>query len=394
MIPILYDSAASSLNTNGIGRLSECLSCSVTEERNGDYTLELRYPVSGKLFPYLTVDSIIGAKPNRETDVDHFRVVSVNAESTDTVTVYARQVALEALRNNVYLGRPGYEFGYSNLGDAADWLWKYDSALTDRVPGANDPATFPPITFYSDIEATDANNLPPVDFAFQWNNVLVGKEGSFIDKCGGELKYTDYTVSILSARGSNNGVRLAYGKNITGIQQQADFSETYTGFIPFVTTSDGYETNVIVAQLTTYPYKDMIVYNSARGLYSHDRILALDCNGVMITTSSGEIDYDKTYTAAVNYIAQHPELGAPDVTVTVQFVALGQTEEYKHLAKFESLDLCDTVTVYFPALGVNKSAKVVKTVYDVLREKYNSLEIGTLRQSLAKTIANIKRGRR
>lgn len=394
MIPILYDAQATNLGTNGIGRLSECTSCLVTEERNGDYTLELRYPVTGKLFPYLTVDAIIGAKPNRETEVDHFRIISIYAESMDTVVVTARQVALEAMRNNVYLGRPGYEFGYSNLGDAADDLWKYDSALTNRVPGANDPAVFPSLSFYSDITAADSNNLPPTAFAFQWNNVLIGIEGSFIDKCGGELKYNGYSVSILRQRGDNYGVRLSYGKNITGIQQQTDFSDTYDGFIPFITLSEPYERNVIVAQHTTSdPYKDMIVYSDARGLYAHNRIQALDCNGVMVVDSMGEVDYDATYTACVNYIQQHPEWSLPDVTTTVQFVPLGQTEEYRHLAEFESLDLCDTVQVYFPSLGVNKSAKVVKAVYNTLREKYDSLEIGTLKQTLAQTIKSIKKGR-
>lgn len=393
MIPILYSSTATDFTNNGYGRLADCTSCIVTEERNGDYLLELTYPVNGKYFEHLAVDSIIGAKPNKEVDVEHFRVISVNATSLGSVTVVARQIALETMRTNVYLGRPGYEFGYSNLGEAADYLWQNDSAITNRLPGANDPATFPPLTFYSDITATDTDNLPPVDFAFQWNNALVGNKGSFIDKCGGELSYHDLTVSILSARGSDKGVKLVYGKNITGIQQTIDYSDTYDGFIPYITLSEPYECNTIVASLTTYPYKDMIIYSPYRGTYAHNRILALDVNALMVTDSQGNINYDSTWTAAKNYIDQHPEWGLPDITTTVQFVPLGQTEEYRHLAEFESLSLCDTVLVYFPALGVNKSAKVVKTVYNTLREKYDSIEIGTLRQTLAQTIANIKRGR-
>lgn len=395
MIPILYSSTATSLNNNGIGRLADCLSCTVTEERNGDYTLELRYPTTGKWFSHIALDSIIGAKPNRQTDVEHFRVISIVAESMDVIAVQARQVALEAMRDNVYLGRAGPEFGYTNLGQAADWLWKYATTLTDREPGSHTPSRFPTMTFYSDVNAADSFNLPPLDAAIPFNTVLVGNEGSLIDKCGGELKYHDYTVSILRSRGSDNGVKLSYGKNIIGIQQTSDFSEVFDGYVPYITLSEPWEYNQIVAFLTTYPYQNIIIWSPYRDLYSHNRIKPLDVSSIAVYDASSydNVDYEKTYAAAVNWVNQHPEWGLPEVTTTVQFVPLGQTEEYKHLENFEALDLCDTVSIYFPTLDVNKQAKVVKTVYNTLREKYDSIEIGTLKQTLAQTIKSIKKGR-
>lgn len=393
MIPIIYDAQATNLGTNGIGRLSECTSCLVTEERNGDYTLELRYPVTGKLFPYLTVDAIIGAKPNRETEVDHFRIISIYAESMNTVVVTARQVALEAMRNNVYLGivyaglRPTE---YTNLADEADYLWNNTTTL---AAGIGYPGTYPSITFSGDAYAPAGASTTPSGMSIPFNRVVCGIEGSLIDRFGGELKYQDYTVSILAARGSNNGTRLAYGKNITGIQQTSDFSETYDGFIPYVTISDPYEINEPVAIGDPTDPKEPIVWSQYKGLYAHSRVLPLDVNSIIVSDSNGNINWSSTYTASVAYVAQHPEWSLPDVTTTVQFVPLGQTEEYRHLAEFESLDLCDTVQVYFPSLGVNKSAKVVKAVYNTLREKYDSLEIGTLKQTLAQTIKSIKKGR-
>ena len=47
MIPILYDYAERKFTTNGIGRLSDCISCTVTEERNGIYECEFKYPITG-----------------------------------------------------------------------------------------------------------------------------------------------------------------------------------------------------------------------------------------------------------------------------------------------------------------------------------------------------------
>lgn len=56
MVPILFDKSATTWTTNGLGRLSEAISCKVTEERNGEYELEMQYPVSGPLFKYLLND--------------------------------------------------------------------------------------------------------------------------------------------------------------------------------------------------------------------------------------------------------------------------------------------------------------------------------------------------
>lgn len=42
----------------------------------------------------------------------------------------------------------------------------------------------------------------------------------------------------------------------------------------------------------------------------------------------------------------------------------------------DHINLCDTVTVVFPELGVSTKAKVIKTVYDVLMDRYVSIDIG------------------
>ena len=43
MIPILYLSDEVSFQSNGLGRLSDIISCSVTEERNGIFEVEFEY---------------------------------------------------------------------------------------------------------------------------------------------------------------------------------------------------------------------------------------------------------------------------------------------------------------------------------------------------------------
>ena len=44
---LLYPSTETEFQNNGLGALPDAISCTVTEERNGMYELEMQYPVSG-----------------------------------------------------------------------------------------------------------------------------------------------------------------------------------------------------------------------------------------------------------------------------------------------------------------------------------------------------------
>lgn len=78
----------------------------------------------------------------------------------------------------------------------------------------------------------------------------------------------------------------------------------------------------------------------------------------------------------------------PAISLDVSFVALWQTEDYKDIAPLERVRLCDTVTVLFENLGVSAKAKVISTVYNVLLDRYDHIEIGNAKSTLAGTIAS------
>ena len=50
------------------------------------------------------------------------------------------------------------------------------------------------------------------------------------------------------------------------------------------------------------------------------------------------------------------------------------------------MNLCDTVTVEYPELGVSAKAKCIRTVYDVLKGRYARIELGDARANIADTI--------
>ena len=75
MIPILFAPSATSFNTNGIGRLSDTTECKVIEELNGQFELEMSYPMGGRYFKDIRYSSIIVAKPYQNGVIQAFRVL-------------------------------------------------------------------------------------------------------------------------------------------------------------------------------------------------------------------------------------------------------------------------------------------------------------------------------
>ena len=61
MIPILYRADELFFLSNGLGRLTECSECTVTEERNGIFECEFKYPITGRFYDTMINDGGIVA---------------------------------------------------------------------------------------------------------------------------------------------------------------------------------------------------------------------------------------------------------------------------------------------------------------------------------------------
>ena len=75
------------------------------------------------------------------------------------------------------------------------------------------------------------------------------------------------------------------------------------------------------------------------------------------------------------------QVNLPAQNITVQFAQTGG-----ELAQLQKCNLCDTIQVAFPAYGMSGWFKIVKTTYNVLEGRYDSLELGALRATLAEAL--------
>ena len=347
-LPILYQSTETAFDTNGLGILSDALKCTVAEERNSMFELEMRYPITGVHYADILLRNQILAKPNPTDQPQPFRTYRITKPLNGVVTVYARHISYDLE------GIPAQPFTAPNAPAALQAL--KDNAVTPC-----------PFEFWTDKDttATMTNSTPQ-----SIRSLLGGVRGSVLDVYGGEYAFDRYMVRLYTARGMDRGVSIRYGKNLTSLQQDENCAAVYTGVYPFWTGSDG--------ELVQLPEKIV----NAPGTYDFVRILTLDLSSEWQEKPTEE----QLRTRTERYIREN-NIGVPKVSLSISFVQLEQYEEYKHLALQERVSLCDTVNVEFPRLGVSATAKVYKTVYDVLRDRWESVELGDARTTLADTIA-------
>lgn len=349
MIPILYPANEQNFENNGIGRLSDAVSCAVSEERNGPFELEMEYPVDGEHYSDIALSCLILADPAPDRAAQLFRVYKITKPLNGIVTVYAEHVSYQLSHIPVS--------PFSASGVAA--------ALTGLKSNAAEEC---PFEFWTD-KTTQANF--EVTEPASIRSRLGGNDGSILDVYGGEYEFDNYLVRLLAARGADRGVTLRYGKNITDLKQEEYISNTITGIYPFWKSEE---------VLVTLPEKTISASNVDNFPYPRTKVLD------MTTYFESAPTVEELRTAAKKYVEENA-LGVPDVSVTVSFVDLSQTEEYKDIAPLEEVGLCDTVTVEYETLGVSAKAKVVSVVYNVLLDKYDKIELGSIRPSLEKTIA-------
>lgn len=349
--PILYSATEMNFDHNGIGILSACVSCEVTEEANGIFELAMTYPMDGVHFAEIGDRAIIKAKADQFRDPQLFRVYAISKPMNGIVTVLAEHISYDLS------GIPVKPFTASSVSDALTGL--KNNAVVDCW-----------FYFWTD-KSTSANFKVTVPSSIR--SRLGGVAGSILDVYGGEYEFDNYTVKLHNSRGMNRGVSIRYGKNLTDIKQDQNCSNVATGVYPYwAGTVDEKEV------LVELPEKII----NAPGTYNFSKIRTIDFSIEFETQPTVEQLRSKTQ----SYIKAN-NIGVPSVSLTVSFAQLEQTEEYKHLKLLERVSLFDTVNVEFPALGVSATAKAVKMVYDVIADRVKSVTLGSVRANIADTIA-------
>ena len=361
MIPILYAKNESTFTHNGIGFLKDATKCTVTEERNGSYECSLQYPITGQWYDQITEGCIIKAKANDTSEPQLFRIYKSSKPLKGIVTYSAEHISYDLN------GIPTLGFSVKNVTPQA--------AITRAIQDAGLPSAF---TAISDISTLNSSTiLTPCSV----RAILGGQAGSVLDVWGGEFEFDNFVVKLHKHRGSDRGVSIEYGKNLKDLKQEANIADCYTHLMPYARYSQDGEGDEKI-EVYVYLSEKVLPLNNAENI-GHSKAYIMDFTDRF---GEGEAFTEEALRAKATAYAAAAELGVPKVNITVSFIQLWQTEEYKNIAPLERVMMCDTVAVRFSKLGVTARAKVIKTTYNTLEEKYDSVELGDAKSSFADTV--------
>lgn len=350
MIPTLFNdglTADPGIQSNGVGKLTDCVSCKVDREINGIYELTMQYPRSGAHYADIGLRSLIYIKPDRKSTPQLFRVYRISKPLMGVVTINARHISYDLAG---YVAQP---FTASTIGAAL-------SGIT-----ANTQPTPCPFAFSSSRSTSATFTVTvPCDI---WS-LMAGQAGSLLDVYTGEYDFDNFGVTLETSIGQDNGVRIEYGKNLVQLLHDENSGEMYTGIYPYYYTED--------TGLIELPEK---VVNGS-GSWTFSKIKAVDLTDRFESAPTQA----QLRATAQSYVANN-DIGVPKLSLDVDFVPLWQTEEFKGTAN-DVVDLGDTVSIKYPDLETDVTARIVAFTFNCLKERYDKLTVGSVRTDLGTII--------
>ena len=347
MIPILFEKNETAFASNGIGRLRDCIECTVIEDRNGIYECDFTYPVDGANYELIQCGRFVGVTHDETGDMQPFEIVGQTRPINGIVSFHCvhlsyRQSQMTVSGTNI-----------NSLSDAFTLL------------GTATPSN--PFTYESDI--TSSAYMKAADGTPRSvRQMLGGVEGSILDAYGGEFEWDKWRVILHSARGQMRDFAIRYGVNLLDYNDDLSYQGTFTSCVAYWKGSDG---TIVKTTVST----------DEEGYNGNDICVPLDLSDKF----EDEPTTVQLQAEALAYMRRNMT-NVPNQSINVNFVRLADMGEFSAFQDLLKCSLCDTLKVIFPMYNVSASFKIVKTVWNVLRGSYDSMELGTLSTTLSEAL--------
>lgn len=377
MIPILFEQRDNDFTTNGIGRIADATNCLVTEELSGTggaYEIEFDCPVDDKHYNDLRVGRQIAVAVSDGT-IQPFRINSISRPISGVVTVHGYHRTYDTKRITVM---PSHTAPRSPAE-----LWSYVKTGGGGL-GEN------PFTFTSEI--TD-QKVFQIDKPVTLQQLIGGDDPSMIYIYGGELEFDQLAIKLLQRRGENRGVTVRYAKNMTDMVAVEE-SEPYAAIVPYANGNNGGVVTgygaIVEALLVAGDYDvsiegDTLVINSAGARIEGDTlVLESTAFGVVPVDVSEYLEGNPTSIQVTAAGIQWLNENKP--WATIKELSVSFIHSSANTDPLRKVLLGDTVSVWHEDIGVTEELRVVKTVWDVIAERYESIDLGTPARLITKEL--------
>lgn len=381
MIPVLYEAKETKFRTFGLGEIADAYEVKVTRERNGNYSLYIKYPLDGVFASVFKEEMKIKSDAGRRTKWQTFEINRVLRNSKDHIEIFARHISM---RTQDIALKP-FVSGASVDAESALGIWKENLVGDDKFDVKSDILTLGSFNW-------------EIDKIGNARGALGGVAGSILDVYGGEYEFDNRTIILRKQMGRKAPTVLEYGRNIVSVEEERLLDGNYTSIYPFVRYTPQQKPQEEASgkphvgehkqpeeQLVTLP--EFILDGQYLSLYAQRRIQMVDLSSHFNDDKNKkEPTVEEIRKLAQKYLKDN-NVGAPKVSIEVDYIDLSQTLDYQDFRVMEEVELCDIVPLYYPKFGITtETEKVVEIVYDVYTDSNHTIKLGTIGQSVSKSL--------
>ncbi|MEG2623341.1 MAG: phage tail spike protein [Clostridia bacterium] len=306
-----------------------------------------------------STDAIEGLAPPWTVRSQLFRILDVDVSTkSGAVTAYAPHIS--------------YDLNFGNTRYKNDAPLDANTALNGILDGCDFAGEF---EFFTDIAdkrtSCDWVDISPLQ-------ALLDPEIGFLTRWGAELVRDDFELYLLRRAGRNRGARIEYGKNLLGVDMKSSDEKVVTAILPMGEKKDGSP-----LYLTDTPDNpDNYVYSEYADSYPVRRVHVLGCQACKVSKDIPVALARARMREQAGRMFSEDQADLPEVSLTVNYLELGSTEEYRQYAQLETVYLYDEVPVVDRRHGIEISATVRRLVFDCLLERVVEIELGNIQTGL------------
>ena len=226
--------------------------------------------------------------------------------------------------------------------------------------------------------ATDCEDtLPGKDLDFERKNIVecfLDPENGICKKFGLSMIRDNDRFYVLKNVGYDRGFVVEAGKNMLGVERQESIDNLATRVAPIGKDSKG---KIVWLDNNGLKYIDSPHINDYREPHVeiYDTGLVIGKDGVTAQNIQAKL------LAAGQKRFTDDKVDLPEVTMRVEFISLGDTEEYKQYKDLDKVYLYDILTAKDTEKGYNYAAQVIGVEHDILTGMLNNVTIGMLQQA-------------
>ncbi|EAD7050175.1 hypothetical protein ABA16_11565 [Listeria monocytogenes] len=359
---ILYDKTESNFNHNGLAVLDDyVVSPVVSEQLNGLFSLEFDYPIHAKASDKLRPEMIVKC-PVPELQDQLFRIVERDDSIGGLLHIVAHHIFYDLAKNLI---EDTYIVNKNGSGALAQLLGA--TAVSHSFTGISNIST---------VNNARLVRLNPVEVLLD-----ADLDNGYQARYGGEIVRDNFSIAMLSHRGSDNGVQIRDKKNLTGYKSDLDYSSIVTRIMP-----EGYDGLFLPEKYVDSTLIDNYVSPKIK-VIKYDNVKVGDEEGEFATKELAYAELRRL--ATLEFTVSHIDL--PTATYDVEFAPLERTEEYKDFSSLETIYLGDTVSVIHAEDGFNVTARMVEYKYDPLLKAFISITLGNVMPKFTDVAKDIKK---